>query len=180
MHVLFSFLKAPAIVALILSGLILGTSSSHAGSSTGKAVKKADSTLSCDQIAHEVVELDQVIREARDSRQNSDNAGTGISVARTVGSLLVGSLGGVVGIVAVGALAGEVADDAGEDAAAIEENAAERQSRLAGVYEGKGCEGELALTQDNHDNHNQDDVATLEPAAGQDVGQNKGPPRYND
>lgn len=122
---------------------------------------KSDINMSCDQIANEVVELDRVIHKARATQQDSDNAGTGVSIAKTVGSLLVGSLGGVVGIVAVGALAGEAAENSGENAAKIEESAEERQNRLAGVFDGKGCEGELALTEDAPEK-----VAKIEPASG--------------
>ena len=143
---------------------------------TSGQLAKGDTRMSCDQIASEIVELDRIIRTARTTRKNSDNTGTGVSVAKTVGSFLVGSLGGVIGIVAVGALAGEVAENSGEEAAAIEENAEERQNRLAGVFEGKGCEGELAMTVDKTE-----DVANIEPAAGtqaQDTTPRK--PHYND
>lgn len=127
---------------------------------------KSDINMSCDQIANEVVELDRVIRKARATQQNSENAGTGVSVAKTVGSLLVGSLGGVVGIVAVGALAGEAAENSGEKAAKIEEGAEERQNRLAGVFDGKGCEGELALTEDAPEQVAPQNIANVEPASG--------------
>ncbi len=133
----------------------------------------SDAGMSCDQIANEVVELDRVIRKARATQESSENAGTGVSVAKTVGSLLVGSLGGVVGIVAVGALAGEAAENSGEKAAKIEEGAEERQNRLAGVFEGKGCEGELALTEEATES-----VAKVEPASGTQALPKK--PRYNE
>lgn len=144
-------------------------------SESGELVQ-GDTGMSCDQIANEVVELDRIIRTARISQKNSDNTGTGVTVARTVGSLLIGSLGGVVGIAAVGALAGEAVDNKGEKAAVIEENAEERQNRLAGVFEGKGCDGELALTEETPD-----DVAATEPAAGPSQKYKQSPkPRYND
>lgn len=130
-----------------------------------RAEIKRDVGLSCEQIAHEVVELDRVIRDARDTQISSSNTSTGVSVAKTVGSLLVGSLGGVVGIVAVGAIAGEAAESSGERAAEIEEDAEERQHRLAGIFEGKGCEGELALTEEpKHDAATS--AARVEPASG--------------
>lgn len=130
-----------------------------------RAAIKRDVSLSCEQIAHEVVELDRIIRVARDKQISSSHTSTGVSVAKTVGSLLVGSLGGVVGIVAVGALAGEAAESAGARAATIEENAEERQHRLAGIFEGKECAGELALTgEPEHDASAQ--AARIEPAAG--------------
>lgn len=134
-----------------------------------------DAHLTCDQIAHEVVGLDRIIRTARTTQRNSDHTGTGVSVARTVGSLLVGSLGGVVGIVAVGALAGEAAENSGEKAAEIEENAEERQNRLAGIFEGKGCDGELALTEENPDT-----AISTEPAAGTPVSFTPPKQRYNE
>lgn len=169
-----------AIAGISLLGASTSPGYSLAADGTGRTVKTADSALSCDQIAHEVVELDQIIRDARQRQESSDNAGTGISVAKTVGSLLVGSLGGVVGIVAVGALAGEAAEESGEDAADLEEKAEERQNRLAGIYEGKGCEGELAMTADKLLTTDNDDIARLEPASGT-VPPVKNPrPRYND
>lgn len=142
--------------------------------SEGGELAKGDTGMSCDQIANEVVELDRIIRTARTTQKNSDNTGTGVTVARTVGSLLIGSLGGVVGIAAVGALAGEAVENSGEKAAVIEENAEERQNRLAGVFEGKGCEGELALTEERTE-----DVTATEPAAGEPRNKQPRKPHYN-
>lgn len=143
--------------------------------------KTADLKMSCDQIAHEVVELDKVIVESREIQKKSSDADTGVTVAQTVGSVLIGSLGGVLGLAAAGALASEAAEDAGEDAAELEEKAEERQNRLAGLFDGKGCEGELALTRDQEDDIPDD----VEPAAGEITAENtvvKAPrrPRYND
>ncbi len=143
-----------------------------------RAEIRKDVALSCDQIADEVVRLDRVIRNARETQISSSQAGTGVSVARTVGSLLIGSLGGVVGIVAVGALAGEAAESSGEKAAMIEENAEERQNRLAGVFDGKGCEGTLALTgEPEHDPVAQ--ATRTEPASGT-TARPVNKPRYNE
>jgi hypothetical protein len=143
--------------------------------------KTSDLGMSCDQIAHEVVALDKVIVDSRETQKKSRNADTGVTVAQTVGSVLIGSLGGVLGLAAAGVLASEAAEDAGEDAAALEEKAEERQNRLAGLFDGKGCEGELALTRDQED----DTPSDVEPAAGETTAQNvavKTPrrPRYND
>lgn len=143
--------------------------------------KTADLKMSCDQIAHEVVELDKVIVESREIQKKSNNADTGVTVAQTVGSVLIGSLGGVLGLAAAGALASGAAEDAGDDAAALEEKAEERQNRLAGLFDGKGCEGELALTRDQEDDAPDD----IEPAAGEATAGSaavKTPrrPRYND
>lgn len=128
-----------------------------------RAEIKRDVGMSCAQIADEVVKLDRIIRNARDAQVRSHNTSTGVSVAKTVGSLLVGSLGGVVGIVAVGALAGEAAEMSGERAAETEEDAEERQHRLAGIFEGKACEGELALTEERDPATK---AARIEPASG--------------
>lgn len=142
-----------------------------------RAELKKDVGLSCDQIAHEVVELDRVIRMARITQTESRHTGTGVSVAKTVGSLLVGSLGGVVGIVAVGALAGEAANNYGEQAAQVEEDAEERQNRLAGIFDGKGCEGELVLTAEPDITG---DLANITPAAGTPGQKAIMKPRYNE
>ncbi|QQG37065.1 MAG: hypothetical protein HYS17_04685 [Micavibrio aeruginosavorus] len=175
-----SLIYRASVVSIAFLGVSGFAALSHAGDNTGKTIKAADGALSCEQIAHEVVELDQIIRAARAKQENSEHAGTGISVAKTVGSLLVGSLGGVVGIVAVGALAGEAAEESGENAAETEEQAEERQNRLAGIYEGKGCEGELALTVDNPLEESNDVVAKLEPASGLAAKAIRVKPRYND
>ena len=164
-------LRCLATISLLWSAT--HTLPAHANTATPP---KADTAMTCEQIANEVVELDRTIRNARTTQTSSHNTGTGVSVARTVGSFLVGSLGGVIGIVAVGALAGEVVDNSGEKAATIEENAEERQNRLAGIFEGKGCDGELALTEDNPE-----DVTAIEPASGS-IAHNTAPrkPHYNE
>ncbi|MFN3828027.1 MAG: hypothetical protein ACK4NR_10445 [Micavibrio sp.] len=174
---MMTFFRKQHLLGLAVFSVLAFAADSYA-TETGEitAEAKNDVALSCDQIANEVVVLDRTIRTARDKKDSSDRAGTGVNVAQTVGSLLVGSLGGVVGIAAVGLLAGEAADEAGDDAAAIEEKAEERQNRLAGVFEGKGCEGELALTPEAEDK--EEDVSQLEPASGTPTAPRR--PRYND
>ncbi|HEY8191621.1 MAG TPA: hypothetical protein VIG74_04285, partial [Alphaproteobacteria bacterium] len=73
-----------------------------------------DETMDCPAIAQEVSAMDDVILQSYIVQQSSKKTTLGVGVAKTVGSFLVGSLGGALGILAAGHFASEAADDKGE------------------------------------------------------------------
>ncbi len=100
--------------------------------------------------------MNDMIAAAQDIQDSSRMTGTGIGVAKTVGSYLVGSLGGALGILAAGYIVGEATDNSGEDAAALQDKAEKRRSFILGIYNARGCQGPVKL-------------AEIEPAAGTSV-----------
>lgn len=133
-------------------------------------IRTGDTELTCNQISTEITSMESVIVKSLEEQRDGEMTSTGVGVAKTVGGLLVGSLGGVLGIMAAGHLAAEAADDKVEEAAAEENAAAQRRSFMIGIYNAKGCQGPLQPGFD---------VAALEPAAGDDEPHAPVSPHYN-
>lgn len=104
-----------------------------------------DEAMDCAAIAKEVSAMDDVILQSYIVQQSSEKTTLGVGVAKTVGSFLVGSLGGVLGILAAGHFASEAADDKGEVAAALEDTAKQRRSLMVGMHNAKQCTEELPV-----------------------------------
>ncbi len=104
-----------------------------------------DEAMDCPAIAQEVSAMDDVILQSYIVQQSSEKTTIGVGVAKTVGSFLVGSLGGALGILAAGHFASEAADDKGEIAAALEDTAKQRRSLMVGMHNAKKCAEELPV-----------------------------------
>lgn len=137
-----------------------------------------DSRMNCSAISSEISEMDNIILTAENGIQNTKIAGTGAGVAQTVGAFMVGSLGGVLGIFAAGAVIDNAADNKVERIQEIQSAAEQRRSLMAALYDIKQCVGPLAK-----------ELTLIEPAAGKELkhGDFIGPPdlrphkiNYND
>ena len=120
-----------------------------------KIGQAGDLKLSCHEISQEISILEDLIVYAKEIQNDTELTNTGIAVGKAVGSYLVGSLAGGIGILAAGYLVSEATDDKAENAEALEDAAEKRRSFMAGIYNAKGCMGPLELT-------------AIEPAAGAD------------
>lgn len=98
--------------------------------------------------------MGDIISQAQDELEHSRMTGTGIGIGKAVGSYLVGSLIGGVGIIAAGYIASEAAGERSEKAEGMQDMAMQRRSFMEGIYNARGCAGPL-------------DVAQIEPAAGE-------------
>lgn len=112
-----------------------------------------DLEMTCHQISHEVSAMENIIFDTQEIQDNSKITGTGINVGKAVGSYLVGSLIGGLGIIAAGYIVSEAANGSAKSAEALQDIAFQRRSFMAGIYNAKGCVGPLEL-------------AAIEPAAG--------------
>ncbi len=133
--------------------------------------KVGDIEMSCNQISREISSMEKTMFSTQEMQKNSHMANTGVGVVKTVGSYLVGSLGGALGILAAGYLVSEATGSKAEDASVLHDAATQRRSFMAGIYNAKECIGPLTM-------------ASIEPAAGKKMlAPKKHPsrkPRYND
>lgn len=131
-----------------------------------------DLEKSCHELSLEVSAMEDLIAQATQAQDASQITSTGVTVAKTVGSYLVGTLAGGLGVLAAGYIVSEATDDRFENAAAVQDLAAQRRSFMAGIYNARGCKGPL------------EKLADIEPAAGDDgetaVEPTLRKPRYND
>jgi len=115
--------------------------------------QKGDLDMSCHGISKEMSVMEEIAARTQEIRDDSKITNTGISVGKAVGSYLVGSLVGGIGIIAAGYFVNEAASDYTEDAVSLQTTAIQRHSFMAGIYNAKGCAGPVRM-------------ALIEPAAG--------------
>lgn len=126
-----------------------------------------DVGMSCSQIEREVFIMENLILRTWETQDKSRKARMGVGVVKTVGSYLIGSLGGAVGIMAAGHLANRAASGEAEDAAVIEDIAKQRRSLMIGMHQVKGCAAlPPSLLDEALMERAAQDPADIEPAAG--------------
>lgn len=119
-----------------------------------------------------------IIAVTKDKQEDVEMQSRGLQVAGALGSFLVGTATGGIGLAAAGYVAKSVMDGNYDEVEHIQEIAAQRRSFMLGIYNAKGCTGPI-----EHVMHPETSPATLadiEPAAGpqpsQDITDNS---RYN-
>jgi hypothetical protein len=138
-------LKNFALMGLAVCTLSFIADPVHAAAPKLEISMPGDEIMDCPAIAQEVSKMDDVILQSYIVQQSSEKTTLGVGVAKTVGSFLVGSLTGALGILAAGHFASEAADDKGEVAAALEDIARQRRSLMVGMHNAKECKEELPV-----------------------------------
>jgi hypothetical protein len=131
-----------------------------------------DPHMDCNAVSKEISYMDEIIYIAEEEKRSTKAAGTGVGVVQTVGSFMIGSLGGVLGIFAAGALIDHAADNKVEKKQELQAAALQRRSLMAALYDVKQCQGPLVQQ-----------LASIEPAAGDNSGfkaNTDRKPNYND
>ena len=160
--------------------LLLGAGPAHAsGVFPVQISQTGDTNLDCGQISSEVSSMNALVSRARKIERDTEMTNTGLGVAKTVGSFLIGSLGGALGILAAGHFASEVTDEKIDAALAAENSAKQRISLMSGIFDTKGCQGPLQAALDLPAGGD-GNPAAIEPAAGEEhAGIQPVKPRYS-
>lgn len=134
-----------------------------------------DVNLSCGQLSREALRMRDIIQRKQNIKDNSDLKDHGISAAGAVGSLLLGSVTGGVGLAAAGFLASQAVEKEADQADSIQNIADRRRGFMIGIYNAKGCYGpteHVMIAPVENDLASR--LASTEPAAGAEDH------RYND
>ena len=111
-----------------------------------------------------VIEGSEKIRD--DTRMKSH----GVTAAGALGSLLLGTVTGGVGLAAAGFVANEAITQEDEDARSVASIAAQRRGFMVGIYNAKGCNGPIEHVMiDRTTRDNKTRVAELEERADRDM-----------
>lgn len=105
--------------------------------------RKGDLELSCTELYHEAQAMSQVISNTKKIKDDSKMQSQGVSAAGAVGSFLVGSVTGGIGLAAAGFLLDKNIDSREEHADKIQDIAEQRQTFMMGIYTAQGCEGDI-------------------------------------
>lgn len=122
--------------------------------------------MGCGQISQEAVLMRDIIITTEDIKDGSKFRNRGITAAGAIGSFLVGTATGGIGIAAAGMLLKNATESTKEEADHIQDIAEQRRSFMVGIYHAKGCEGPLehAMLEELEPYIS---VASVEPAAGE-------------
>ena len=149
------------VMALLCAGAIITPASYAYANNTKEDILKisqpGDGMKNCADLSQEISLMDNIMEEAEEQKRSTKTTGTGVGVAQTVGSFMIGSLGGVLGIFAAGAILDNAADGKIERLQDIQNAASQRRSLMAALYDVKSCQGPLAQK-----------FAGIEPAAGEE------------
>lgn len=147
-----------------------------------------DTDLNCGQLSQEAVLMRDIVATTEDIKDGTERRNMGITAAGAVGSFLVSSVTGGLGIAAAGYLLQQNADNEKDEADNVQDIAEQRRSLMVGIYNAKGCHGpmehvynqfELDTMLSNYESSGTD-VASIEPASGQDLSDHRHNGRYND
>jgi hypothetical protein len=140
--------------------------------------QQGDLELTCGELAAEAILMRDVIDIAQDTRDDTKITDTGIGVAGAIGSLLIGTATGGIGLAAAGLLAKEASSNKEETAEGIQDVAFQRRALMLGIYNAKGCEGPMEhVLQDREPQSPLTRLATVEPSSGKIDEQEA--PQYN-
>ena len=133
-----------------------------------KVSKRGDVNLNCGQLSHEADTMRAIIFNTQDIRDNSADQSTGINVAGTAASFLIGTVTGGIGLAAAGFLIDENVGDIANSAERMQDTAQQRRALMAGIYEAKGCFGPLDHAMRNPGEELYGTVVEVMPAAGEE------------
>ena len=135
-----------------------------------RASRVGDVNLSCGRLSEEAVLMREIISTTEDIKDDSELKGHGINAATGIGSFLIGSATGGIGLAAAGFLLTQTNNESAVDADSVQDIAEQRRALMVGIYNAKGCFGPMdhALQDGRHLPTNAViTIAAVEPAAGE-------------
>lgn len=102
-----------------------------------------DTELSCGELSEEASLMQEIVNTTQSIKDQKDFEKTGVTAAGAIGSFLVGSVTGGIGIAAAGYLLKDNLDDHAESANGIQDIAKQRRMLMIGIYHAKGCSGPI-------------------------------------
>lgn len=102
-----------------------------------------DIELSCGQLSQEAVLMRDIISTTEEIKDDASLRSYGVTAAGALGSLLVSSVTGGVGIAAAGYLLKHTTDEESDEADGVQDLAAQRRSLMVGIYNAKECHGPI-------------------------------------
>lgn len=141
-------------LALFCATFIFGFSTNaYAIKATELEVSRAsDLNLQCSDLSREAATMRDIIFTNEEIKNDSDNTSMGISAAGAVGSMLIGTATGGVGLAAMGFMLDKQTEVRSDKADDIQDLAEQRRTFVMGIYNAKGCYGPMDHAMSNPPN----------------------------
>ena len=131
-----------------------------------------DLEMTCSALSKESMNMRDVIYATQDVKDRAKMKSHGIKAAGAVGSFLVGTVTGGVGLALGGFLLDQNVGATASDADEIQDIAKQRRTLMMGIYNAKGCAGPLEHAMQNPDIFDPlGKIAAIETAAGEEPAQ---------
>ncbi len=111
--------------------------------------RTGDHDLSCNALSKEAGHMMKIMHRTQDIKNNSDLKSHGVTAAGAIGSLLIGSATGGVGLALGSFLMNHNIDDARDRADTLNSIAAQRRTLMMGIHNAKGCFGPVEHAMQN-------------------------------
>lgn len=131
--------------------------------------RKGDINFDCGKLSREALLMREIITTTEDIKDSSTMRGHGINAATGIGSFLIGTATGGIGLAAAGFLLSQTNEEDADDADNVQDIAAQRRSFMVGIYNAKGCYGPIEhvmLDGLKRPSSTIINIASVEPAAG--------------
>ena len=134
-----------------------------------------DTKLGCGALSQEAMRMRDIIYTTQDLKDRAKMQSHGITAAGAIGSFLIGSVTGGVGLAVGGLLLDHNVGKNADQADGIQDVAEQRRTLMMGIFNAKGCEGPLEHAMQNPEIFDPlAQLAAIETAAGEQA------PGYND
>ncbi len=114
-----------------------------------KVTKAGDLEKSCGPLSAEAANMRDIIYVTQDIKNKSNMQSHGVTAAGTIGSFLIGSVTGGIGLAVGGMLIDYSIDGNADDAEKIQDIAQQRRTLMMGIYNAKNCQGPLEHAMQN-------------------------------
>lgn len=111
--------------------------------------RQGDIELSCGSLSHEAAAMRDIIYSMEEVKDNSTMQGHGVAAAGAVGSFLIGTVTGGIGLAVGGLFLDYNIDERQEKADELQDIAEQRRTLMMGIHNAKGCHGPLEHAMQN-------------------------------
>ena len=102
-----------------------------------------DLEMSCSDLSREATNMSSIIYATQDVKDASEMKSHGITAAGAVGSFLIGSVTGGIGLAVGGFLMNQGVEGRSDEADKLQDIAAQRRTLMMGLHNAKGCYGPI-------------------------------------
>lgn len=127
-----------------------------------KVSRQGDLELSCGSLSQEALTMRDIVNTTQNIKEGSALRANGITAAGAIGSFLVGTATGGIGLAAAGFLLERNVDTRSQAADDVQDIAEQRRSLMLGVYNAKGCYGPTEHVMQNADQAKAIQLAALD------------------
>lgn len=105
-----------------------------------KVARAGDLELTCQQLVQEASLMRDIIQTTEDTKSDANFNGHAITAVGAIGSFLVGTVTGGLGLAAAGFLVSQEVEGGADQAESVQDIASQRRALMMGIHQAKTCD----------------------------------------